>query len=427
VTQGIETYPVPSPSFEYPVTAPDSEANDSPLAVICVSRAWIPYISGAVLQLLLQSTWSGDESTVTLALGRATDVLSAINSQTSVCPEISVIRDIRYNVETDKVQTDFGETGTWIDNPLLDSRHSDVFRIPPRVTDDTRCDASKGMADGFKSFIDAGIHYTQIAQITDAVVGFLLIFLPEVGIFITIIIAAAEALLTAGSDALSTDFTDAVYQEIECVIYCNITSAGTVSGAQKEAIRAGVQATQPTIIYDLFLAYLLLVGEVGLQNSGAKSTATGDCSSCSCDLCHEVDFRLSDGSGDGVTIGTGTYVAGVGVEGVFADVNNQADVEIFWSLGVTLNVSHYDIIYSKGGGAGSQNVNNAYAMLSGVVQVLDATNVIGLNLTKVVTVGGNSDQLIVDINTGGSLNTCTIIAVRVHYAAGGSTLSENCT
>ena len=41
-------------------------------------------------------------------------------------------------------------------------------------------------------------------------------------------------------------------------------------------------------------AYLTLVGEVGLTNSGAVGTETGDCSGCSCGWCLEWVGTISD-------------------------------------------------------------------------------------------------------------------------------------
>lgn len=47
----------PVPSFQQPVVAPDWDPDASPTKTVEVACVWLPYIRGALYQLLLQSTW----------------------------------------------------------------------------------------------------------------------------------------------------------------------------------------------------------------------------------------------------------------------------------------------------------------------------------------------------------------------------------
>jgi hypothetical protein len=69
-------FAVPTSSFNAPVPAPSTNPDSGPQATIRVSCEWLKYIRGALTQLLLQTTWQGDEATVELAQTRANVLIS---------------------------------------------------------------------------------------------------------------------------------------------------------------------------------------------------------------------------------------------------------------------------------------------------------------------------------------------------------------
>jgi hypothetical protein len=50
-------FAVPVPSFVSPVLPPGVEPGASPFVTVCINELWLPYVRGALTQLLLQSTW----------------------------------------------------------------------------------------------------------------------------------------------------------------------------------------------------------------------------------------------------------------------------------------------------------------------------------------------------------------------------------
>jgi hypothetical protein len=48
-------------SFETPVDPPSTEPDDAPYYTVTFNQSWCPYITGALKQLLLQSTWNAVE------------------------------------------------------------------------------------------------------------------------------------------------------------------------------------------------------------------------------------------------------------------------------------------------------------------------------------------------------------------------------
>lgn len=72
---GENSYPnefnYPRPSFPQPVPAPDVDPDEGELLAVAYNPAWQPVLEGALMQLLLPSTYIGDHDAKILALNRA--------------------------------------------------------------------------------------------------------------------------------------------------------------------------------------------------------------------------------------------------------------------------------------------------------------------------------------------------------------------
>lgn len=73
-------YAAPRGSFEIPVAPPSGDPAAAPSKTVIVACEWLPYIRGALMQLLLQATWSGPGSD--LAQQRAFNLIDLF----SECP-----------------------------------------------------------------------------------------------------------------------------------------------------------------------------------------------------------------------------------------------------------------------------------------------------------------------------------------------------
>jgi hypothetical protein len=73
-------FPASVGSFSIPVAPPGVDPTAGPLVYVGINCAWLPYITGALTQLLLQSTW--DVATLAeleLVRGQATDLMNLFN------------------------------------------------------------------------------------------------------------------------------------------------------------------------------------------------------------------------------------------------------------------------------------------------------------------------------------------------------------
>jgi hypothetical protein len=69
-------YAIPIGSFRVPVPVPGVDPDKNTDVKICVNSAWIPYIAGSLMQLLLQATWdTSDPDVLALAQQRATNLI----------------------------------------------------------------------------------------------------------------------------------------------------------------------------------------------------------------------------------------------------------------------------------------------------------------------------------------------------------------
>lgn len=232
-------------------------------------------------------------------------------------PSMTIIRDqlsasqvtppnIRWNEDCNCVQQTPDNGTTWVDTPQNDPRHGDGFRIPPRGGDDPKCDAAENMKAHIKATFDAIIGSTNALQAASAVFGVFSLFFFEFGIIIDLILAVVNAIFSVGTATLDGALTDDVYDQLLCILYCNISSDGTVTSDQFDTIYAAIDTAPAPMAGTASTVMKLLLdtwGEVELSNAGARGEETGDCEACECcpsgtDWCETlIDRAINDDGG----------------------------------------------------------------------------------------------------------------------------------
>lgn len=77
-------YAVPVGSFQRPVPVPSVPATDGTVRYMAINCEWLPYVVGALKQLVLQSTWdTNDPDELTKVQGWAMDLISQFNCATA--------------------------------------------------------------------------------------------------------------------------------------------------------------------------------------------------------------------------------------------------------------------------------------------------------------------------------------------------------
>ena len=222
--------------------------------------------------------------------------------------------DIRYDPDTDKVQRLID--GTWQDAPESDPRTQTT--LPPRTTTDPACDGAQSIVDALKGQIDQILIAIDNGATAFTIAGLILGLLSfgVFAIFIAIALFIADQMLTAGSTALEAALTESVYDDLACILYCNMNSSGRLTPGSLPLIMGDVTTEIGGLGATIINAMLALAGEGGLNNLASLGTSTGDCSACGCSplWCYFFDFEAVDNGGWSRTTAegdnNGTYAAG---------------------------------------------------------------------------------------------------------------------
>lgn len=188
--------------------------------------------------------------------------------------------DIRYNSDTETVQSLID--GEWVDNPAADPRTQTT--LPARITSDSACDAAESVVDALKGQIDGILTAIDNGQTAASIAGLVLGLLSfgVFAIFINIALAVANAMLDAGTVALSAALTNPVYEQLKCILYCHMNDEGRIIAGHLGAIQTEVTDEIGGLAATTLNSMLSLAGEGGLNNLASLGTSTGDCSSCNC-------------------------------------------------------------------------------------------------------------------------------------------------
>lgn len=202
--------------------------------------------------------------------------------------------DIQYDPGTDKVQRKIN--GDWVDSPESDPRTQTT--LPARITSNPACDAAQSVVDALQGQIDSILEAIDNSSTAFTIAGIILsLFTFGVfGIFITIALTIADAMLSAGTTALEAALTETVYHQLVCIINCQMTSGGRLKAGGLPQIESDVTDQIGGLAAVILNSMLALAGEGGVNNLAALGTSTGDCDDCDC--------GIDCGSADQVTDGT---------------------------------------------------------------------------------------------------------------------------
>lgn len=337
----------------------------------------------------------------------------------------------RYNQETDEVETTPDGGATWNPDPGSDPRVNPAYQLPPNP--DGACAAAAGMIVQMRIFV-TGMGQATAIGIANTVLLMLLFALPGAGWLFGVALAVASGVLTAGVGVIAAAFTEPVWEQLLCILYCNIEDDGTVTQADLDELQADIldQCGETVAAGTAFMWRTW--GFVGLTNAGVKNAdPEADCDDCACDHCFEIDLTQTDGSEFGLVLQGGTWVDGEGLVGVFFDSNNNREVYGYWAFPETVQATSVGMIFSKDNGAGANNVTNLFWLdpatsYSTTAIFNNGTAAYGLHIGK--SIGDKFDPcsgIGFDINTGTIVAICQVERLIVTYRGDiPSGWSDNC-
>jgi len=195
-----------------------------------------------------------------------------------------------------QVSPDDGET--WVDQPSADPRHSPSAFFPPLTPySGIECDVAARMAAQLKDAINVLCTAGDAAQAVTAILEIILLPTGLLGDLLSLLFIIADWIIDEGQATILAAFTDAVYDDIKCILKCYVSADGSITqsnlDAAWEAVKAAHTGTVATVVDEI----RFLFTDAIFSNAGVKRTETGDCSDC--DACAWfVEFDFTNGSTD---------------------------------------------------------------------------------------------------------------------------------
>jgi hypothetical protein len=227
------------------------------------------------------------------------------------------------------------------------------------------------MHDRVKHMLDAIIASSDILQAINSVVGIIALFMLELGIIIEAIWAIVTAVFSIGTSVLNAALTDAVYDTLLCIFYCNIASDGTVTATQFANIKSSVSSQIGGVAATAINSMLDSIGYVGLTNAGALGEVTGDCSACDCVWCYLQPWQANDpgnfaGDCSGCFGAFAFYTIAYGWDGVGGASPSTLKIECIFPDGQLAHITGFTIDWT---------MDDCVGNLSTLVRMFDADNV----------------------------------------------------
>lgn len=203
--------------------------------------------------------------------------------------------DIRYDPVTDTFQQTTDGGATWQSAPWADPRKQNQF--PPPNTPDPMCDAAARMVGalqqaglGYVNELHAAASVYALASVPMAILGAFFGF----GLLLPAAVVGANALVTAGHDAVKAAYEAIDWEALQCQLYCSLGLNGVLDDAGFFELQSYVN-TLPFGQQMILNSVLNLSGRGGLNNLASTRTETGECECPDC--CGEYESPLNTQKG----------------------------------------------------------------------------------------------------------------------------------
>lgn len=312
-------------SFPQEVTPPDVEP-DVDVRCVKYNPAWAQVLMSACDQLTQLSAWIGTPEEKKLAVQRATNLKWQLQNFEDCDMGCCVPALTRINADGTIEMSNDGGT-TWTPAVGSDDPRNPVVVLPPLAPTegtDTKCRAANSIVSAFEA-VEEQYYQAKLSSETEAEIAAILItFLVAVGVIATggvlaILGAGLAVLMTTISAAdFAAAFTEDVWNQFLCDIYCRMDTNGQLTDAQVREIQANMAAVSG-IAGQWFNDILSSQTARSMNNlAGQGRAGTRDCFVCTDCACNLADWDIYLTYGANIVRGsddTGDYIQ---VDSVFA-------------------------------------------------------------------------------------------------------------
>jgi hypothetical protein len=342
-------------SFTAPVAVPGADPGDAPLICIEINAAWVPYVVGALMQLVQPTTWATtDPVAMTAVLTAATELIERVGTAGEcMAPAFRFTEGCVLQVSTDG-------GATWADTPGWATFAPGCYTGAPGApgaagaAGATGATGATGAAGGTgppgppvpaippnpggvdmstqacntAGYLAAAIIKASLSKVVtdldadqtvlNVALG-LVALIPGIGLVADIGIGAAVVLNNLITAQTTAPYTTALgdstlWARLSCAIYLAIVTVGYVDASNFDAVATalgGVTYADADVIATI-VAYWNALGLTGVQAAQAAGALyVGDCSGCA-ELVHHCVVGTLNHLSNGAVAGGGYSKAGSG-------------------------------------------------------------------------------------------------------------------
>lgn len=316
-----------------PQVPPSEGIFDCPTVPLCVNEHWLSHVDGLLERFLYTDAWVGTPDEIDRAMGEVRKLLAAFRRDNMSCCCDQPITPIRRRVDPDDgytLQISYDDGETWVTDPEDPRLVATQLPAPvPAGVSGTKCDAATNGVEHLKD-IQTGVAANLgtslgVIALAAVVIGIIAAFFFTGGLIATVLIPIIISLISAISSLTPTEydaiFTNEVWDDVLCILYCHIGSDGHFNQGQFNAVLSDLQTKLPGGASPFGAAqnvasFVKVLGLNGLNNiCSYGNAADADCSSCGCG-CNGM-FVLWEGQGATLSYGTnetGDYVQVTAIE-----------------------------------------------------------------------------------------------------------------
>jgi len=344
-------------AFNDPMVPPTTEPGQEPTATVRVSCEWLPFIRGALSQLLLQSTWKTDEAGLQSIQERVWTLIALFKDETcEMCDCITFVGGYPA-----KFVPDGHGGGSFVPiDPRTDGTVAPPWPTPPAgQTGDCLSGANFsaffGSAMGFMAQALSGA--AEFASIVVGLVDFLELTLGPFALFTefatNMVVGAADAGAALFGVAFNSSTQTAAYDLIKCAFQCAANADGSITsvGIDKmiDIFNLGIDAAvtngpERALWQLIWPDFVRSQGPNGLTRMGRLAGInSADCTGCDCGWESLFDFTATDYAS--LVYDNSPYSAGHGyVAGTYGGYYNAAFVQ--FQLSPQKDITHVTIEYT---------------------------------------------------------------------------------
>jgi len=292
------------------MSIPETQWDECPKRILCVNEKWAAHILG-VLDILDQwDTWEGTDEEIDAARQQVNKIIECFMEENMGCCCDNQPVGIHRITDTGELQVSYDGGVTWEQDPTDPRLTIPLLPSPTgESVSEIRCKVAASATELLRQQAETlsadASAWSGVSALVAALITLLLALsvIGSAGALTPLLLTLAAALLSAGKEAFDAAMTPAVYNTLQCIIYCSVADDGTITEAGLNTIRGKVNAQLGGVANSFIIGTLNTWGLNGLIQAGHAGLITdNDCSDCDCGCSRQ--FVIWEGQGTAIDYGT---------------------------------------------------------------------------------------------------------------------------